>query len=265
MRTFGIHNSPEDRLLNVLDRSAAIDGLGSMRASFGVSEDFDLKHSAIVFDSNILLKLPSNSKRDDILDYLMQTHLGPVVVPGQVVQEFWNNHLQSLMGSGDKVKKAFESFQKQLRDELDSRSLASFHRLCEEFTIENAHLFEETWLAKAESMLELLGQRATVSYVNRLKFFRLAEVRKVTRTPPGFKDDCFGDFYIWADGLLGVLMNTSTTASISQLIFVTEDKKKDWSTKEKPHPILHAEVMALFGIGLQLLDIQQLAEAIEKA
>ncbi|CAN5490639.1 hypothetical protein BH11ARM1_BH11ARM1_02770 [soil metagenome] len=262
---FGMRDSQEDRLLNVLDRSVAIDGLGGILASFSASEAFDLKHSAIVIDTNILLRLPNSRSYDDILDYLGGAHLGPIVIPGQVIQEFWNNHLHSVVGSGEKVKRTFESFQKGVKDELDAPTLTEFEKLCEEFKIKNAQYFDEGWLEKARSMLDLLSQRAEVSYVNRPKFIRLAEVRKQTKTPPGFKDDLYGDFYVWADGLLGVLKNTSATVAISQVVFVTEDKKKDWSTKDKPHPILHAEVMALFGVGLQLLDIHQLAKAIDVA
>lgn len=253
----------EVRLLEVLDRRVPIDSLGSMRSALSTSAGFDLVCSAIVFDTNILLKLPSSKRRDDILDYIGNVHQGPVVIPGQVIQEFWNNHLQSVIGSAERVKNEFVKFSKGVKEEVDAQSLKGFEELCDAFVKDNAHSFDDRWLSKVQSMLDVLSQRAIVSYVTRLKFFPIAEVRKQTKTPPGFKDDLYGDFYVWADGLLGVMKGTAAVGAISQLVFVTEDKRQDWSTKDKPHPILNAEVNALFGVGLQLLTIQQLTEAIE--
>ena len=92
----------------------------------------------------------------------------------------------------------------------------------------------------------------------------MSSQRKTTRTPPGFKDEGDGDFFVWADFLLGLLSaaNVPDAAIVQHVIFVTEDKKADWSLDGTAHPILTAEVKALTNASFEIWSLDKLATTI---
>ena len=90
-------------------------------------------------------------------------------------------------------------------------------------------------------------------------------LRKRTRTPPGFKDDGDGDFFIWADFLTGLQLAQAKGSKFVRAILVTRDQKVDWSRAGIAHPILVAEMKALLGISFEIWSDERLNSEIEKA
>ncbi|NQD81454.1 hypothetical protein HP436_14860, partial [Pseudomonas sp. CrR14] len=107
-----------------------------------------------------------------------------------------------------------------------------------------------------------LEQKAIVPYVPRLRFHEMAVARKRTKTPPGFKDDGDGDFYVWLDLLYGLMIEKKHGAEFNHVIFVTNDVKPDWSRNGIPHPILAAEMETAVGATLEVLKIEQFGKMI---
>ena len=85
------------KIIDVLDRRENLPILESLASAVkGAAPDTTLTNSAIVLDANVFLRIPSHKKSADIMDYLTGVHEKPVVVPGQVIQEFWNNQLNAI-------------------------------------------------------------------------------------------------------------------------------------------------------------------------
>src|SRR5690606_3002919 len=120
--------------------------------------------------------------------------------------------------------------------------------ILDRFSDEHGYLLDDAIVQKTGKVLEVLSEKAIVPYVRRSIFEELGLQRNRTKTPPGFrdKDDNNGDYYIWVDLLRGLQTARSDRRRFSKVIFVTEDKKDDWSRNGTPHPILSAEIKALF-------------------
>ncbi len=102
-------------------------------------------------------------------------------------------------------------------------------------------------------------------YVPRTPFFQIARARNDTMTPPGFKDSGHGDFYLWADFLLGLLMAASNNERFTKAVLLTMDEKPDWSRGGLAHPILVAEVEALVGVPFEAWNLQRFASYVATA
>ena len=55
----------------------------------------------------------AESKTTDLRDYLETSHAGPLVLPGQVVQEFWNNTVAVIDTVSRSVKKKYDELAKR--------------------------------------------------------------------------------------------------------------------------------------------------------
>ena len=259
-RRFGIHKSSEDKIWDTLSRVTPIDALGCVIRSLGLISEKDLKASAIVLDTNVLLHLSNHRKSDDIIDYLLKVHQGPLIIPGQAIQGLWNNHINVSLTHGSKLKEKFESLRGEMPRDIGSVDiLKELDVLLDAFTESHVHIFADKWVEKLVGNLEILSVKAKVPFVDRVRFANLATIRKSTKTPPGFKDESFGDFFIWADGLLGIEEELRRGLTINQVIVFTGDRKRDWITNGRPHPILVAEAEALFSVHLKIYNIEEFA------
>jgi hypothetical protein len=226
-----------------------------------------LAETAIGFDSTVFLRLGAHAKSEDIIDYLSSKHSAPLILPGQAIQEFWNNQLQAVDTIATNVKKKFDAFKSELKkaDPYFSQYAEKIEGLLEEFRTQHGHVYDEATVRKTVAVLELLQARASVPYASRTALKDVAAYRKRTRTPPGFKDDGDGDFFIWADFLTGLQLAQVSGAKFVRAILVTRDQKLDWSRAGIAHPILVAEMRALLGISFEIWTDEKLNSEIEKA
>ncbi|MDF2093616.1 PIN-like domain-containing protein [Knoellia sp. 3-2P3] len=256
------------KVREVLGREVPIDSLTSLKQALSArstlsSEEFDA--AVIALDANVLLNIAKGRKAPEIIDYLGQRHAGPIILPSQVVQEFWNNQMSAVQGVADRVRQAFDSLSKVVR-EIDPAFAASLQSKAEvivqEFVDEFGHVLDERTAGDVSALIDMLVNRAICAQVPRSDFRDLARQRKSTKTPPGFKDDGDGDFFVWADLLLGIAEARVSGSQFQHVILITEDVKKDWSTKGTTHPILVAEVQALVGAGFHTWNLNALERSV---
>lgn len=268
----GTHKMSKESLLkkleSTLDRNEAIDSLPMLISSIASSPlEFEtIRQAAFGIDTNVIMKLGSHRKSSDILDYLSLEHTYPLILPGQSIQEFWNNHLHAINTQAESIKRKFEDLKKatQLTNLDFSGYEERFSQLVSEFENDYGYVYDENSKRAASRVFDAIKTKASVPYVPRSRFINLAANRKRTKTPPGFKDDLDGDFYIWLDFLHGLQLAREEGSDFDRAILITEDKKIDWSHLGMAHPILSAEVMSLFGVRFETWSIEKLADGIKK-
>ncbi|MGI5485421.1 hypothetical protein [Microtetraspora malaysiensis] len=255
-------------LERVLDRQAVVDPLGALAGAMNVpiAPPADITKIAFGIDSSVFLRLTDDSRSADILDYL-SGHPAPLILPGQAVQEFWNN------------RKAVITFSKQIRTKFFELSGVvsrvdsnfgefeeHFKSLLDAFDKQFGYIYQEQTLNRVMRMLELLQERAHCSSVPRSRFTNQARLRKLTRTPPGFEDAGDGDFYVWVDFLFGLLVckQKEEVQAFEHIVLLTNDVKKDWSTSGVPHPVLTAEIRSLFSVPFSVWDLKTFSERVSK-
>ncbi len=247
----------------VLNRDTAIDGLGALLSSLGRSNsDFTLEETAIAFDANVLLRLSNHPRNADIIDFLRTRHRGPVLLPGQAIQEFWNSQFQAVESLAVSVKKKFASLKDDVQkvDERFGDFSKRLDGMLEEFGDQFGYIYDEATLYRVQSLLSALKEKALVTYADRTFFFPLAAQRRRTKTPPGFKDDGDGDFFVWIDLLTGLSQLRKEGTIFKRVALVTLDQKIDWSRDGTPHPILSAEMNALTGAHFEVWTIDRLSK-----
>ncbi|WP_316201321.1 MULTISPECIES: hypothetical protein [unclassified Bradyrhizobium] len=258
----------QKRLIGVLDRQVVCDTLNALASAMKPeTSSASLADTAIGLDANVFLRLAGHSKNVDIVDYLVSRHTAPLILPGQAIQEFWNNQLQVVDTVAATLRKQFEAFKAALSkvakdfgsyvDQIDA--------LLEQFSSEHGHLYDEGTVRRTLSLLEALTRRASVVYAPRAPFQEIGALRKRTRTPPGFKDEGDGDFFIWVDLLTGLLEEQARGNVYGRVALVSLDKKVDWSRAGIAHPILVAEVRTLLDVPFEIWTIDKLAAEIAKA
>lgn len=258
----------DEALVAVLDRRGNISVLAALIAAVRRDDDaVNISHAAIAFDSTVFLRMGDGGVGADIVDYINTRHKGPLILPGQAVQEFWNNQLNVVDTVADKLKKKFEDFRKEAEKVGGDFGVyaETFSTIISEFGAEYGYVYEEGVVQKTIRFLEILERRATVPFVARSVFDPIAAQRKRTKTPPGFRDVGDGDFFVWADILRGLQISKKGGSAFEKLILVTLDKKDDWSRGGRAHPVLAAEVRALFGVGFEICDMKELAGLIATA
>lgn len=246
---------------SVLAREVNLDALSSLASAMHFQlEDVPLSGSVIAFDTNAFLRLAGHRRCDDIVDSLRTSFEGRLILPGQVIQEFWNG--QTVMLSvADNVKNKFVELEKAIRDVDERFNLYSgdFNDLSSRFKEEFGYIFDENTLRRTSLFIDLLMEKALVPYIPRSSFSEIALTRKRTKTPPGFKDDLEGDFFVWSDLLYGLATLKADGFAARRVILVTLEKKPDWGRDGIPHPILSSEIKAICGGSFQLLTIEGLA------
>lgn len=255
-----------ETLNSVLDRKLEISSLGALTISVTArqKEEKDLNETAVAIDSSAFLRMSKISRSEDVIDYMLSQHKAPLVLPGQVIQEFWNNQLSAIDTQAVSLRKKFEEL-KGIASKIDS-AFEEFHsdmgKLLSDFEANHGYIYDESTKHTTMQTLRALEQKAIVPYVPRLRFYQMAIARKRTKTPPGFKDDGDGDFYVWLDLLYGLMRAKQQGAEFSHVIFVTNDVKPDWSRNGMPHPILAAEMEAAVGATLEVLKVEQFGKMI---
>jgi hypothetical protein len=260
--------SPQEELLiRILDRQTAFQPLEALvNALSQATSVIPIGQTAIGLDANVFLRLSGHRRGADIIDYLSSAHRAPLILPGQAVQEFWNNQLQAVDAIAAGLRKKFSD----LRDDLQKIDpsfgdyASQFVELLDKFSAEYGHLYDEGTVRKTLSFLEMLRSRALLPYAPRTRFHDIAAHRKRTKTPPGFRDDGDGDFFIWVDFLTGLQASKAEQRAFAKAVLVSHDRKLDWSRSGIAHPILVAEVNALVDVPFEIWNIDKLAEEITK-
>lgn len=261
-------STAEHELIELLNRQVKLDAISALIDSIRPpTSEIDLKDTAIGLDANAFLRINNNKKSEDIVDYLGTAHSAPLILPGQTIQEFWNNQLvvvdtiaSALRGKIDALKAEIT----KLQDDFGDYAIR-IEALIDEFNAQHGHVYDEATVRKTLALLEILQAKAKVPYAPRLALQEIALHRKRTKTPPGFKDGLDGDFFVWADFLTGLQQCRAEGAKFSRAVLVTLDKKPDWSRSGKAHPILVAEVRALLNIPFEIWTIDKLAEEVANA
>lgn len=256
--------APFETLIGILDRRTALPSLEALKAATLAPGGRDAFKSALVaigFDTNAALRL-TDRKRELAVDYLVGRHPGPIIVPGQVIQEFWKNSLSEIKTVGASVLGKYQSIADQVRKlSIDVAPFdARFQELVDEFAQQFGLTYEPETERRIAAVLEALERRAIVPYVPRTMFQPLATIRDQTKTPPGFKDLGHGDFFVWADFLYGLLLAQDAGRTFESVVLVTDDQKIDWSRGPQAHPLLVAEVQALLNKPFQTWTLARLDE-----
>lgn len=252
------------RLKSILSRAESIDTLSSLLSLLrDESVSTRLDRTAFGIDANSLLRLHSHKARDEILDYWSSKLEAPLIIPGQVLQEYWNNEISVIKTISVDLKDKFNALKGVLEKvtEMDAGFQDSADEIVERFSNSYGFLLDERAAEKAKTVIESLSKSAAVSYVPRLEFNAIGRIRHEEKAPPGFKDKSIGDFFVWADFLLG-LQQSKKFKPFERVVFVTQDKKKDWSRGGAAHPVLTAEIEALFGTSFELWDLDFLGSEI---
>lgn len=252
----------ETQIMAVLNRQSSVDGLSALvRAYKPEARSIVLAETAIVLDSSVFLRLGSY---DDVIDYLNVAHAAPLVLPGQAVQEFWNNNLNVTDSIATGISKKFDALKSEI-EKVDSsfqNFSQRFDALLDEFKTSYGYAYDGGTVRRTHSLFELLQRKAIICYVSREKFASLAIHRKMTKTPPGFRDEGDGDFFVWLDMLCALLLAKDRGFAFTQVVLVTNDKKPDWSREGIAHPILSAELAALLDVSFETWDIKKLAREV---
>lgn len=253
----------ERRIWSVLCRDVRIEALEALSYAYKPEAiEIELREAAIVLDSSAFLRL---GPQPNVIDYLRSKHHGPVVLPGQSVQEFWNNNLNVAESIASGIRKKFLELKKEMSkvDDTFEDFEVRFKSLLDEFEGSFGYAYDGNTVRRTMSLFDALKSKAIVSYVKRDTFCKLADHRKNTKTPPGFRDDQDGDFFVWADLLDGLLVARSRGSEFRHVVLITNDKKLDWSREGVAHPILSAEMKALLGATLTIWDVPKLVSTVE--
>lgn len=255
----------------VLNRTAPVASLQELRDGLNRSSHVqqtgvsNLGAVAFGFDTNAIFRMGLGKQGADAVDYLRTQHTGPVIVPGQAVQEVWNNLLAAVQPKGKNLLQAFSDFQKKA-DAIGVPAGETGKALEEALSAWSDEYIE--WLDPEtqeilSDTLEVLSQ-GRCSYVPRAEFYELARTRQETKTPPGFKDQAqnHGDFFVWADFLYALAQ--TDLSGVAATVLVTNDEKPDWSRDGVAHPVLTAEARAVAGVPFYLWTTKRFTSAVSE-
>lgn len=236
-----------------------------------VDDALPTKIAAIGLDTNILKYLRRQPlKADELLNYA-ETNEVPLIIPGQCVQEFWNNHsvfVRDLEGIFSPLQTLKNKVAKASLPQMQQRILEEVGEKLDLFKFEMEDSKRPELLSESFELWRSLQSKVSMPYVPRSTFRSLGEVRYSTKVAPGFAEDkpanqALGDFYAWADFLLGLQQADLVNENESRILFVTDDSKPDWKTSGKPHPMLLGEVHQLTGATLDILGSKDFFELIQ--
>jgi PIN like domain len=252
----------------VLNREVSLAALAALDSALDpgiLAGDPEHAHerTIIAFDTNVFLKLSNHRRSADIIDFLRTAFPGKLLLPGQVIQEFWNN-LNVVETLASRIKMHSDNLKREV-EKVDSEYgdfAGRFQNLLDEFQSRYGYIYDEGTLRRIKGVVSLLSEKAIIPYCRRSELSSTAAIRKRTKTPPGFKDELDGDFFVWADLLLGVENLRMDGFTPALVVLVTNDSKPDWSRNGIPHPILSAEMKALCGASFQIWSLDDLAKLV---
>ncbi|MFD1157546.1 PIN-like domain-containing protein [Roseovarius aestuarii] len=248
-----------------LNREISIDALPALiDAIDGGNQSDTFQNAAIGIDSSAFLRIANHPKGEDLIDYFGATHSCPLILPGQTIQEFWNNELSAVDTVAKTLAGSFDRFNKDL-DRLDSDFSDlrnSLQTALDSFRDDHGTVYSEATVRKTLSLLNALQSKARVPFAPRTSFRPLAEQRQMTKTPPGFRDPGDGDFFVWVDFLLGLKQAQSAGEVFDKAILLTNDSKPDWGRPGSTHPILVAEANAIVGVPFETWTLKKFADKV---
>lgn len=239
---------------------AVTSALASLAGSDGneapITSVDELVNAVICLDTNAISRIASERDHYVFTDYLANKFAGHLVIPGQVLQEVWNN-VTGFENNYQKLKKYSDDLIAILNSGVFGELEGAQTLLGEvrEFGAEVEQLRKPKFNEEIVKLLTAMVSMGRTDYFPRGRFNEIAISRHKTKTPPGFGDDLNndGDFYVWADLLLS--LTRLDLGKVSRVIFVTGEKaKRDWRQGGVPHPTLVAEVAELCGLKLEIVD-----------
>lgn len=248
--------------MKVLSRESPIEALAALASAYKPEPtQANLARSVIALDSSVFLRLGTH---EDVMDYLGARHPAPLILPGQSVQEFWNNNLNVAESIASGISKKFDALEAEIGkvDPTFGDFSDKFRNLLDNFRESFGYAYDGGTVRRTIALFDVLKSKAIVTYVSRDRFAKMAAGRKTTKTPPGFKDPGDGDFFVWLDLLKALLLAKENGRTFDRVILVTNDKKPDWSREGVPHPILSAELQALTGLRLETWNLDRLVREV---
>lgn len=222
---------------------------------------------AVGFDTNALKSYRYDGAVNAETDLLSLADMNiKTILPGQVFTEFWNNHrifTEASLKEGKqhavKLRKLIEDY--GLNDRLDidfDAVIAAIENLIKPPGGDESVVS----LSKSEQVSDVFTDNCSVPFVSRDDFYSIAQSRLNSKAPPGFDDIsdkkyALGDFFVWADLLLGLRAANIDKDAIGErrhAIFVTNEKKDDWLSGGKLHPVLQRECFIYTGLQLTVLN-----------
>ena len=252
-------------VIRVLNREVDLGAIASLvEALRPIARPVSLSETVIAFDANVFLRLSSHPQSEDVIDFLRTSFDGALLLPGQVVQEFWNNQFLAVDSIAESIKKKAEALKGEIRkiDPSFADFSGRFEALLTEFQDSYGYIYDPNTLRRMQLFIDLISEKATVPYAPRNLLSEICESRKRTKTPPGFKDELDGDFYVWVDLLFGLSSIQRRGIIFNRVVFVSLDKKQDWVRQGTPHPILSAEIRTLTGSSFAIWSIGDLVKAL---
>lgn len=261
-------------LLGVFERrnkTDTVDGLLYSLARLNQSNktpSTDMSNIAFGIDTNVLIKI---AKDDDISESMI-SYFGnkctiPVILPGQTVQEFWNNMASFMETASSKLAKAFDQFKKVVVEtKVDFKNhIEDIEQNLRKFENEYKGIYGKSVLDNVRKILVELKDYVVVSYCPRHVFYNISIHRKNTNTPPGFKDHYTndGDFFVWVDFLYGLKKLQDDGCKFEKVVFITDDSKIDWVFGNAEHPILVLEVLSILGVSFEIWKSSKFIAEIE--
>lgn len=227
-------------------------------------------HASIGVDTNVLKILRRDvGAAEQVLLTLKQYEVG-LIVPGQCVAEFWNNHQIFATADWGSYKGSLAKLGAQIEANnvggQFERELAEISRLVELIATDLQETKSPQYLALSRTLMTSIAESAQIPMVSRIRFAELARIRNASKNPPGFADEklkgttAYGDFFVWCDFLLGALMVEN--ADRDHFAWVTEDSKPDWKTGAGGHPSLVEEFAWVTGRNLSILAYGDLTRLI---
>jgi hypothetical protein len=270
----GVELTSQEKLLleieEILDRRTEIPALEELVRSLSKVSQASIampttKAMAIAIDSSAMLRLNRGRYASDTIDYLRTSHPVPLILPGQAIQEFWNNQLSVVSTLASKVNKEVaavisttESFDISFGPALERlrSEIASFHS-------EFAEIYDDSTIANTIALLDVFSTNGVVHFIPRLRFAKFSNHRQMTKTPPGFKDAGDGDFFVWLD-ILYSLGQIRSSYVLEGVAIVTQDVKADWQRHGIAHPVLGAELRRVVDVPLHFWTVDQLHKYVQE-
>lgn len=248
----------------VSDLLYSLDRLGQK----GQSSSTDMSSIAFGIDTNVLIKIAENKTISESMISYFGNHTIPIILPGQAVQEFWNNVGKFVETASDKLDKAFDQFKKVVSNtKVDFKNhIGDIEQNVRRFENEYKGIYGKSVLDEVRRIIADLKDNVIVSYCPRYAFYDLSIHREKTKTPPGFKDDDKndGDFFIWADFLYGLKKLKNDGHHFEKVVLVTDDGKIDWVFGNAEHPILVFEVRSILDVSFEIWKSSKFIDEIRK-
>ena len=258
------------------------------------------KNAIFIFDTSILnglYRIPESSRKDFIK--ILESLKGRIWIPYHVLYEFHKNRRSVIIGLENDYKEATHAMEgliaelpkkveSKLKSACDKHPLLKFDEIYKEaekslksITKKIEKIKSEKhpdWknndkiLKKIEKIFSNFGEEYSEEELNEI--YKEGEKRYKEKIPPGYSDcknnggkkegnDRFGDLIIWKQ-ILDYAKKTD-----KPIIFVTDDQKEDWWTKEynkhvRPRFELKKEFFQISEYSFDIYDLDMFLEKSKK-